>query len=323
VIQSADKTVGQALQPAETVARTLEPATHTVLRTATSALGATSKTTQGVVAPILKTAAPTAAGTAQTVAPALGRTIYAITKAAAPALQSATRTINQATAGPVLQTATRTIEQTVGPSLQSTTHTYGKATAPGSQSMVKTASQEPLGSAPERPTFAPTTSAPTTSAPPVLPSAIGAHYSNPGEPSSASPACPASSGLATEELVEESCGPVASAARPSSLSTDALLQGMRTGLPTPLLISADFQDGSRQANAPGTASVLIPPHPVPTPLSGGSSSAMASGAGVAFSIFLVLAGLLSIGSLAAMRLLRLASEPWRVAPLVLIPERPG
>jgi hypothetical protein len=50
---------------------------------------------------------------------------------------------------------------------------------------------------------------------------------------------------------------------------------------------------------------------------------MASGVGVAFSIFLVLAGLLLMGGLAAMRLLRLASEPWRVAQFVLVPERPG
>jgi hypothetical protein len=46
-------------------------------------------------------------------------------------------------------------------------------------------------------------------------------------------------------------------------------------------------------------------------------------AGVGFSIFLALAGLLLTGGLAAMRLLRLASEPWRAAPFALIPERPG
>jgi hypothetical protein len=50
---------------------------------------------------------------------------------------------------------------------------------------------------------------------------------------------------------------------------------------------------------------------------------MASTSGIAFPIFLTLAGLLLMGGLAAMRLLRLASEPWRRAPFVLIPERPG
>jgi hypothetical protein len=44
---------------------------------------------------------------------------------------------------------------------------------------------------------------------------------------------------------------------------------------------------------------------------------------MAFSIFLTLAGLLLIGGPAAMRRLRLASQPWRSAPFVLIPERPG
>jgi hypothetical protein len=58
-------------------------------------------------------------------------------------------------------------------------------------------------------------------------------------------------------------------------------------------------------------------------LTGGSSDAMASAAGGAVSIFLTLAGLLLMGGLAAMRLLRLASEPRRGAPFVLIPERPG
>jgi hypothetical protein len=50
---------------------------------------------------------------------------------------------------------------------------------------------------------------------------------------------------------------------------------------------------------------------------------MASSFGIAFSIFFTLASLLLLGGLPAMRRLRLASEPWRAAPFVLIPERPG
>lgn len=52
---------------------------------------------------------------------------------------------------------------------------------------------------------------------------------------------------------------------------------------------------------------------------GASASAGAGG----LSIFLLIFGLLMIGGLAAMRLLRLASEPQHLAPIVLIPERPG
>jgi hypothetical protein len=44
---------------------------------------------------------------------------------------------------------------------------------------------------------------------------------------------------------------------------------------------------------------------------------------VGFSIFLMLAGLLRLAAPRTKRRLRLASEPWRQAPFVLIPERPG
>lgn len=44
---------------------------------------------------------------------------------------------------------------------------------------------------------------------------------------------------------------------------------------------------------------------------------------VGFSIFLILAGLLMLAAPQAKRRLRLASELWRPAPFVLIPEPPG
>src|SRR5205814_1244339 len=61
--------------------------------------------------------------------------------------------------------------------------------------------------------------------------------------------------------------------------------------------------------------------PMPVP-SGGPGSA-AGGFGVAFSIFLALAGFLLIALVGVMRPLRLCAEPWRAAPHLLIPERPG
>jgi hypothetical protein len=78
--------------------------------------------------------------------------------------------------------------------------------------------------------------------------------------------------------------------------------------------------------AASTSASSVSPRPTPSqPLPGGSGSSGTAGSagGAGFSIFLLLFGLLSIGGLAAMRLLRLASEPWHVAPFVLIPERPG
>jgi hypothetical protein len=42
-----------------------------------------------------------------------------------------------------------------------------------------------------------------------------------------------------------------------------------------------------------------------------------------FTIFLTIAGLLALGAPPALRRMRLASEPLRLAPLVLMPERPG
>jgi MYXO-CTERM domain-containing protein len=61
------------------------------------------------------------------------------------------------------------------------------------------------------------------------------------------------------------------------------------------------------------------PHPAPDGLSGST----ASGSGFGSSIFLMLVGLLVLGALGTMRRMRLASEPWWMAPFVLMPERPG
>ncbi len=81
--------------------------------------------------------------------------------------------------------------------------------------------------------------------------------------------------------------------------------------------------------APGTSvgartatnTLVAPPGHAPPP--GGASPATAAGAGSGLSIFLILAGLPMLAAPWAKRRLRLASEPWRLAPFVLIPERPG
>jgi hypothetical protein len=61
---------------------------------------------------------------------------------------------------------------------------------------------------------------------------------------------------------------------------------------------------------------------VPAPGSVTPATGTGSGFG-GLSIFLILAGLLMVAAPRTKRRLRLASEPWRPAPFVLIPERPG
>jgi hypothetical protein len=87
--------------------------------------------------------------------------------------------------------------------------------------------------------------------------------------------------------------------------------------------SPSWTSGKEHSNSTRPVSAEVPSTPVPSPPPAGSSGAMASSFGIAFSIFFTLASLLLLGGLPAMRRLRLASEPWRAAPFVLIPERPG
>jgi hypothetical protein len=77
-------------------------------------------------------------------------------------------------------------------------------------------------------------------------------------------------------------------------------------------------------SAPLSASVAPAPPSGASGLSPGAAApSAAAGSGAGISIFLLLSGLLLLGALWAARRLRLASESWRLAPLVLIPERPG
>jgi hypothetical protein len=66
-----------------------------------------------------------------------------------------------------------------------------------------------------------------------------------------------------------------------------------------------------------------PASPAPAPLTGGVSPASAVGAGASFTTVLALATLLILAALLALRRLRLDGESWRLAPFVLIADRPG
>src|SRR5262249_8389128 len=72
------------------------------------------------------------------------------------------------------------------------------------------------------------------------------------------------------------------------------------------------------------AAVLQPSGSAPSPIPGGGASPAGAGAaGLAFSIFRILAGLSVLGGPWTRRRLRLQSEPRWPAPFVLMPERPG
>jgi hypothetical protein len=84
-------------------------------------------------------------------------------------------------------------------------------------------------------------------------------------------------------------------------------------------VSALAYGGARQDEPPAGTGFEAPPGPV----QGTALPASAAASGFGFSIFLTLAGLLVLGALWAAHRLRLSSELWRLAPVVLIPERPG
>lgn len=100
---------------------------------------------------------------------------------------------------------------------------------------------------------------------------------------------------------------------PLGFSTAAI-----SSLGTPMAAPAGggAHSGSAVASAPfGSAR-----GPAPDGIAGGSA---AGAFGLAFSIFLTLAGLFLLRAPRAIRRLWLSNEPWLVAPFVLIPERPG
>jgi len=144
---------------------------------------------------------------------------------------------------------------------------------------------------------------------------------DPTDPAGAPSALPACTGSAVRPVAEALIVSCASAG-PLPLSRVSAAQLLGPSIGTKPSAAFTFSGDSADHHAAGST-VRVPPTPTPAPLPQGSSGAMAGGVGVAFSIFLILAGLLLLGGMAAMRLLRLASESWRMAQFALVPERPG
>jgi hypothetical protein len=295
------------------VAPVLDTVTHTVDKAPVSALGKTaapvleaatsaaSKTAEAsghtatAVLPVLDTTAPGLRAAGRALTPNLASGLVAVGHVAAPVLQAAGRATT-----PFLQTADRTLGVGIPsalrpPAPRSPGQSIGDATA------VTVASAAARGASSA---FVPQTGGPL------------------GDPFFGPSPCSASAGLMTKELLQEEGCKLLFAGRLPALSF--VQQWLRAGLGAELssaLLAAGAPGYGHRAGATSTVGALISPEPAPLP--GGSTGGVASGAGVFFSVFITLASLLLMGSLAAMRLLRLASESWRPAPFVLIPERPG
>jgi hypothetical protein len=270
------------------------------------------------VAPVLNTAAKTARKAA---APVLQTVSKTRTGTVAPAVEAATQSTGKTvdnTAAPVLHGVTQTIGNTTAPVLRTATQTVGATTSPIGKVASSTVAGAPLRQSTVAPAFAVAPPASRTGATPSAPLS-NAQAGNPAGSCFQPGVCLAPAGPTMEKLVENRGAPTGSLSR---VSVAWLIQiGIGTEFTIATLTSGAAGNGLQMA-APSASIDRIPPA-TPGPLPDGSSGAMGSAAGMAFSIFLTLAGLLLMGGLAAMRLLRLASEPWRAAPLVLIPERPG
>jgi hypothetical protein len=346
VTQSASTVATRVLdtttQTVKTAAPALQTAAKTVKATATPVIETARQSVAKTAAPVLKTAAPvlkTAAPVLKTVAPVLNRTEQTLVKAAAPVLQTATHTIGGA-AAPVGEVTTSTIAGVVN-GADGTTGLVGKVASQGIGQVIASADSTGTQAVSPVTTVAVHLTVPLTtptagkalSNPPVTPTQgpSGARYSvvtsttppptttAPSTsmlPSGLLPAPGAPQGISTsakELLVESAATLLAQLAQLAQSGT--AIESLSTFTPSPT--------GGNRHRAGTPAASSVPPAPAPRPVPGGSSPAMASTSGIAFSTFLTLAGLLLMGGLAAMRLLRLASEPWRRAPFVLIPERPG
>jgi hypothetical protein len=334
-----------------------------LVRTTASAATPVINTTAAVIKATAKTAGPaikaTTASTAtqsvkETVAPAIAKAQRTVVTTTGPAL-AVTRTVAKESA-PVLGTsvvagkdatsrvsqATSTVSGIVrGVVHDTTTASGGDIKSTGSALIAHSA---PLGfvvrGLPTRLTGAPASkpsgrqTQPTVGAlplptspqsesaetiKPIASSPAGANLTDPAGATSTLPACAGSAIRPAAEALIVSCA----SAGPLPMSSVSAAQLLEPQIGTEPYAASTFSR-NRAGGHPAVGPIVgIPAAPNPAPLPQGSSGATASGVGVAFSIFLILAGLLLIGGLAAMRLLRLASEPWRVAQFVLVPERPG
>jgi hypothetical protein len=311
--------------------------------------------TKAVAQTVGQAAAP-ASETASTEAPAATASVSgAVTRAAAtatsPTLDTATRTVGK-TSAPVIESAAKTVDATTAPVVEATTQSVAKVTAP----VVKTTDSVVRTAAPALNTAA--TALETTGQTLAKASAplISRATNTIGETvvagggASAGEGHPNHPATTTNGLFSGATNAVPSVTSPSSplprsgpMPAQGSRQGVSAGVNGLLSIRPVSGPSGRFAqtmealgalarslaesfgrDGKGLPSSSFLAAPVGSPLlPGGSLTTTASAAGGAFPVLLTLAGLLLLGGLPAMGLLRLASEPRHKAPFVLIPERPG
>jgi hypothetical protein len=219
---------------------------------------------------------------------AAGEVVAPATKVVTQGVSSATQAAGEVVA-PTIRTGTQSTGSVVAPATKVVTQGVSSTT----QAIAATthAASHTLAPAPSGPSSSPPLSAAPSSLRfevPGLPLGGGQSSKGTGEPVLPGSRSTLPLGVASTSL--------------------ASLGGLLTGLTS---------KASHNSSPPAS----IPSSPGPSP--GGVSESTVAACGFALSIFLTLAGLPMLAAPRAMRRLRLASEPWRLAPFVLIPERPG
>jgi hypothetical protein len=355
------KAVSEAAHPAGTATSAATPASNTtaaIIEATSNTTAATIKAATTTAGRAIKatTANPATQRAEETVAPAIATAQRTVVTTAGPVLGSVTRTVAKQSA-PVLaatvvadKDATSRVGQTTS-TVSGIVRGVAHETTTASEGDIKStrsalvSSNAPLGlvarDLPNRLTGAPASKAsgpqtqPTVGVPTLLPPprsgsgetiiviasspAAGANLIDPAGAPSTLPACIGSAIPPAAEALIVSCA----SAWPLPLSSVSAAQLLAPQIGTEPSAAFSFSRNRAGDHPAAGSTVGIPAAPIPEPLPQGAPGAMASGVGVAFSIFLILTGLLLMGGLAAMRLLRLASESWRVAQFVLVPERPG
>jgi hypothetical protein len=281
-----------AAQPGKDLPQAAGDVVAPAVRTATQSTGsvvapATKVVTQGVGS-ATRAAGDVVAPAVRTATQSTGSVVAPATKVVTQGLGSATRAAGDVVA-PAVRTATQSTGSVVAPATKVVTQGVGSATR--AIAATTHAASDTLAPVPSSPSSSPPLSAAPSSLRvevPGLPLGGGQSSRGTGEP-----VLPGSRSIL-----------------PLGVASTALasLVGLLAGLP-----SGAAHNGSPPAS--------IPSSPGPGP--GGVSESTVAACGFALSIFLTLAGLPMLAAPRAMRRLRLASEPWRLAPFVLIPERPG
>jgi len=221
-----------------------------------------------------------------------------------PAIQSVALTGQNVAAAQPAKDLPQAAGDVVAPAITTATQSTGSVVAPAIKVVTKR-----LGSATQA--IAATTHATSDTLAPV-----------PSGPSSSPPLSAAPSSLRVEVP-----GLPLGGGQSSKGTGEPVLRGSRSILPLGVASTALASFGgvlaglTSGAGQNGSPPASIPSSPGPSP--GGVSESTVAACGFALSIFLTLAGLPMLAAPRAVRRLRHASEPWRLAPFVLIPERPG